>query len=161
MMDFEFNPISKPVASFVFIIAGFMAFFGVYFLSMVNGENYLFVIPASTLFLLWLPFWVLLYRSSKIRFTKDRILKSSFFGKREMRKDRVRFFGIVYRHRYSFRIIPPEQAVAFALNGNCQIFISEVPASEVKGTQLETIKIPFQREAYDKIKTWMEPLREG
>ncbi|HCW06759.1 MAG TPA: hypothetical protein DGG95_05275 [Cytophagales bacterium] len=155
-MDFEFNPISKQAANFVFVIAGFMTAFGIYFLSQADQLNYVFIIPSSLLFVPWLPFWFLVYRSSKIKFTKDKILKSSLLGKREMPRDKIQFFGVVYRERYSLRIIDPEQAVPFTLKGYCQIFISEKPANELRGTTVETIKIPFQREEYNKIKIWYD-----
>jgi len=155
-MDFEFNPISKQVVYFVFIVASFMTSFGFYFLSLINERNYPFIIPCSIFFFPWLPFWVLVYLTSRVRFTKDKIIKSSFLGKREIRKDKVQFFGVVYRKRYSFRIIPPEKAMTFNIMGNCQIFISETPANQLDGTQTGTIEIPFQKEAYDKIKIWMD-----
>jgi|GEM_PF-5427389 len=155
-MDFEFNPISKPVANFVFVIAGFMTAFGIYFLSQMEQSDYAFYIPVGMMFVPWLPFWAWVYLTSKIRFTSNKIIKSSGLGKRVLLKEKIRFFGVVFRGRYTFRIIPPEKAAEFSLYGNCQIFISEKPESLIRGTQKETIKIPFQQEVYDKIKAWME-----
>jgi len=72
-----------------------------------------------------------------------------------MRKDRIQFFGIVYRQRYSFSITPPEKAMEFKLNGIARFSFLKTRKPGERYIE-ETIKVPFQRGVYYKIKVWME-----
>jgi hypothetical protein len=155
-MDFEIKPVTQPVIIFVLLVSGFMTSFGIYWLSLADETNYLFILPFSILFLPWLPFWMMYIRTAKVRFTRDKLIKSSFLGTQEMKKDKIQFFGIVYRARYVNKIIRVEEAMEFSIYGNCQINISEYPSNLFRIYPKNTIKIPFQKDNYEKIKGWLE-----